>query len=820
MAKVSYLQSNWTTGEISPRLHGRVDIAQYGNAAKSLVNAHPVIHGGCKRRAGTRFAAATKFGNSASRLIPFVFSRDASYMLEVGANYLRVYKAGGAYTGVDLATPYGIGTLPDIDYVQGESTMFVAHPTTPIQRLRRFSDTSWDLSAAPFVVTPFNEQGHALPANLTLSLATVGAGRTATASAGVFLPSDVGRALISGAGIATVTGYTSPTALTITITVAFAGVAITSGAWYLDSSPQAILKPSAKDPVGSVIDVFGALSRAANITLSAKTGAITITASAAVFAPADSGKILYADSGEVTLTYTGPTTCTGTTTSDFLSTTYALGGYGITDSAWRASDVGKFIQFNGGLLKITSFVSASDVKAVVLTALTSTVAAPALSWTLESDVWSATNGYPRTVTLHEQRLVAAGTTAFPQTIWGSRTGEYLDFTKGTEDDASYAFTLASDEVNPISYVSSLRNLIVNTFGGEYSLQGGIEKPITPTNVRIRPESPYGCKGVRPVSVGKESIFVQRAGRKIRAMSYDYAKDGYVAPDIAVLAEHLTEGGVTELAFQQEPDYLLWGTRGDGALLSCTLDRDQGVTAWAPHYTDEGVFESVATIPNGDTDETWVIVSRIVNGVTVRYIEILDSTFQPLSPLPPTQFPPRAKAVVYGFTVDCGASFDTPTGQAVFNVPHLIGKTVDIVADGAVQPQQVVDVSGNVTLTRTSLRTLIGLHFDSSQTLLTPEFGTGAGTAQGNSMRCAEITVRFLDSLCAEVFDGDGDKIGDLSFQQFGQNILNQVPAPFSGIKRIESLGWERGRSEITISQKLPLPQHVLSVVRKITVNEG
>lgn len=157
--KVSYNQTNFTTGEISPRLYGRTDIPQYGNAAKALLNAYPVIHGGCKRRPGTRFAKATKFGSDGARLIPFVVSRDASYMLEVGTNYVRIHKAGGAYTGTELVSPYGVGTLADMDYVQGESTMFVSHPTVPIQRLRRFSDTNWDLSAAPFLVTPFSEQG-------------------------------------------------------------------------------------------------------------------------------------------------------------------------------------------------------------------------------------------------------------------------------------------------------------------------------------------------------------------------------------------------------------------------------------------------------------------------------------------------------------------------------------------------------------------------------------------------------------------------------------------------------------------------------------
>jgi hypothetical protein len=124
-----------------------------------------------------------------------------------------------------------------------------------------------------------------------------------------------------------------------------------------------------------------------------------------------------------------------------------------------------------------------------------------------------------------------------------------------------------------------------------------------------------------------------------------------------------------------------------------------VLGWAPHYT-EGAVESMATIPNGDRDETWLIVRRTVNGATVRYLEIFDETFEPMLPgAAPTGYPPYAEPIVYGYTVDCGKSFDNAGGQSTFSVPHLIGCTVDIVADGAVMPQQVVPVSGNVTITR-------------------------------------------------------------------------------------------------------------------------
>ncbi len=250
---------------------------------------------------------------------------------------------------------------------------------------------------------------------------------------------------------------------------------------------------------------------------------------------------------------------------------------------FRVYDFGSLIKINGGLVRITQFTTALSVNAFVIKELASTVGSPALAWELQTAVWSALNGYPRTGTIHEQRLVVAGTTLYPQTIWGSKTGDYFDFTLGTADDDAYSFTIASDEVNPISYLASLKYLVVHTYGGEFSLQGGVEKPITPTNVRIKQESPHGSKGVRPVTAGRESLFVQRSGRKLRAMGYNTSEEGFVSPDRTVLAEHITKAGeLVALAYQQEPDMLVWAARADGALLSCTYDRDQQVTAWALH----------------------------------------------------------------------------------------------------------------------------------------------------------------------------------------------------------------------------------------------
>jgi len=752
------------------------------------------------------------FAGGAVRLVPFIYSRDAAYMLELGHLYARVREAGGGPVVAELVTPYTGEMLAELDYSQSSDTMFLFHPNVPIQRLRRLTPGSFDLSAAPFSVTPFDEQGHVPATGLTLSAATVGTGRTATAGAATFLPSDVGRQIAAGPGAAVVTAWTDSTHVTVTISSAFTGTSIAAGAWLLDLSPQGFATPTATGPVGGTVDLRGSITRAADITLSAKTGAsVTVTATSAIFAAGDVGKKLFAGGGDADITgYTDSTHITVSVVEDFEAYGYASGGYGISAGVWRLTDVGSYVRINGGVLQITSFSADFTVKAKVVAELDSIVTAPALSWSLETPSWSAANGYPRTGTFHEQRLVVGGSAKYPQTIWGTRIADYLDFTKGTADDDGFSFTIAADEINPISYLASLRNLVAHTYGGEFSLQGGVEKPITPTNVRIRPESAHGSRGVRPVTVGKESVFVQRAGRKVRAMGYRYDFDGYSSPDLTVLAEHITKTGVAAMSYQQEPDMLLWAALGDGSMLSCTLDRDQSVTAWARHVT-EGAFESVASIPNGDREEVWVLVRRTVDAQTVRYLEILEEEWTPL-------FEAADPPVVYGFTVDAGLAFDSEGGQTVFSVPHLIGKAVDIVADGRPQPRQLVDETGNVTLSRASHRTLIGLPFRTEIGLLTPEVGTGSGTAQSNAMRTGEVTLRFLDTIGAKVVDGDGN-VETVPFRSLGVAALDQPPQPFTGPLAITMNGWNRGRSELTVVQEQPLPLHLLAVIRKFTVND-
>ncbi|TYL43911.1 hypothetical protein [Dickeya sp. ws52] len=657
--RANLIKTNFTAGEVSPRLMGRVDIARYANGAKRVENAVCVVHGGVARRPGTRYVAAAKHADKKARLIPFVFNRSQAYMLELGDGYMRFFQNGAQVVNSDgtpyeITSPFTESMLSAVNFVQSADTMFLVHQSVPPQRLQRQGQTNWTLAAAPFVVMPFDE---------------------------------------------------------------------------IRDTPEKWCKPSVKEYVG------------ASITLT-----LYDTESATSF----------------------------------------------TGSGWVAADVGSYVRINSGLVLIQSVTNAQVATGVIRADLSATQSASPGAWTREDSVWSAELGYPGAVTFYQQRLVLAGSPSYPQTVWFSETGSYLSFELGSDDDDAMSFTVSSDQLNPIVHLAQMNTLIALTYGGEFTLTGGTDSAITPTNISVKNPSPYGCNNIRPVRVGTEILFIQRAGRKLFAVAYD--PDSYVAysaNDLSVLSEHITESGIVEMAYQQQPDSVAWLVRADGVMVSMVLDRAQDVVAWSRQITD-GHFESVAAVPSDSDDGVYVLARRTINGATVRYVEVLSNSL-------------NTDSAVVG-----ASSGGTKTWGGL---THLEGKTVDVVADGSVMPTQIVS-DGAITLNRTAKAVEIGLHYDTTIETLTPEASTSEGTVQNARKRTSEVTLRFLNTTGATC---NGYVI---PFRQFGPHVLNQ-PAPlFTGDHYWGKLGWDKGEDTLLIQQTQPLPFHLLAVMTTFTSNGG
>jgi hypothetical protein len=413
------------------------------------------------------------------------------------------------------------------------------------------------------------------------------------------------------------------------------------------------------------------------------------------------------------------------------------------------------------------------------------------------------NNRPSVVSFFEQRLVFGNTNNNPQTLWFSKNGDYTNFTVGTADDDALIYTIASNQVNAIRYLSATRVLTVGTSGGEYVLTSTNDGPVTPTTTLIRKYSNYGTASIEPVQVADVTLFVQRGNRKIREFKFvgDVNTGGYSAPDMTILAEHITNGGIKQMAYQQEPDSVVWCLRNDGTLLGLTYRREEEVVAWHKHViggtfnSGQAVVESIATLPT-DTgeDELFMIVKRTIRNVTKRYVEKLKLF----------DFGDDATSA---FFVDSGLSYSGSATTTLSGLHHLEGETLQVLGNGASHPDETVS-GGGITLDYSSTTAAVGFGFDSSMQTLRIESGSVDGTSQGKPKRVHGITVRFYETVGAEVGNDSGE-VDRIFFRDSSMATDTAVPM-FTGDKEIEFPGGFDDDDRVYIKQGQPLPLTVLA----------
>ncbi|MFN0185635.1 MAG: hypothetical protein ACKVQR_17620 [Aquabacterium sp.] len=724
MPRVQTITNNFTGGEMSPRMRGRVDLDRYNASAKTLENVVVLRQGGVTARPSLDYLGDSKTHSTVWRPVPFIYSRDDAYVLEFGDLYMRVWRNGAQVestpgTPYEIVTPFAASELASLDWAQQADTMIIASGTRVLKRLRRFGHASWVLDDAPIDPAPMAEIGERNSAiTMTTDNVAVGAGRTITAGAGFFLNADIGRVIGWGTGLATITAVGGTTTATATVTQAFDNASST--AWTLYGSPLSVLTPTASGPVGT-------------------------------------------------------------------STNFTLAGAG-----WRSNVAGNYLEINGGLVRITSRTSDTVVAGTIVTELTGTTAAPADAWVMKQPAWNSVDGYPTTVSFYQQRLWAASTTKYPQSLWGSRSGLYFDYTPGVNDDHAVYKTIDADEVNAVQFLTSFSALVIMTYGGEFDARGGVEKPITQTNCQITKWSRFGAALVRPEECGTEVFYAQRGGLVLRVMSRDEV-GGIGTREVSIFSDHLLENGIQCMSWEQTPEQVLWIADESGGFAALTYAREQQVAAFAGSSTD-GVIEWFCTVPEGATDVTYAAVRRTINGATKRYIEKLNWSAAP------------------GLDSRKSVTLGSP-GTAFTGFGHLAAKTVALLADGVYVGTAVVTAGGGITAPRNTTTLQAGLPYTPTVVLPAPEVGTGMGTGQAQQQSVSQIWVRFLETTGCTI---NGKTV---AFRTFGEDVLDQAPPSFTGFKQVAGLGWSNDE-ETTLAQPQPYPWTVLVVVRTVTVNAG
>ena len=458
-----------------------------------------------------------------------------------------------------------------------------------------------------------------------------------------------------------------------------------------------------------------------------------------------------------------------------------------------------------GIFEIVAFTSSTSVTAEVLFELGSTDATA----TWQEAAWSDYRGWPRSVCIHESRLFFGGNEHQPQTVWGSIIDDFGNFRTGSDDDLGLAFTLAGQKANAVQWLVSQEALIVGTSGAEGPMGSReSDKALTPTNAKVGRFTQTGSAHIRALPVQDAVIFVQRSGRKAWEFAFAFESDGYKANDLTLLAEHVTDGGITGISLQRNPESVLWAVTGDGTLLGLSYDRAQNVAGWCRYVTD-GTFESVAVVAGqGEEDEIWVTVARTVGGNTVRYLE----RFQP----------DRIRLIKDGdassvVSADSAILYDGSAATVITGLDHLEGEDVTVLADGAPIGLHTV-TSGDITLATAASVVVAGLPFTATLEPTYFETGDPGSVSKIAWKRIHRAELELWESMGGEVSADAGTTWESLQYVDQGTLMDTALPL-FSGYRTAHVESRSERQASVIIRQTQPLPLNLLSLHIRHDMNQ-
>lgn len=789
---------SFTSGEISPSLHDRVDITNYATGLEQCLNFFVKPQGGVANRAGFSFVGGLLDNTKKGKLIEFQFNSDQTYALVFEHLKLRIIQNGGFVLDsqnniYEIDTPYTEDEVQDLYDAQSADVMTLVHPNHQNRNLVRLANDNWQLSVIDYAapdITP--EWG----SNATINI--IGAEFFPPANDGdghsVRFTTDVPHGLTQGQYISLDLEPGVDDGNFNTYSWTFYNPGPNNDGFYsaVVVAPDAFLISSQQITISSTDTpqqfTAGTLS----------TGVLTTAgdvASAGDFTKSYSYRVSAVVNGVESL----PSLPRQITTQS-LSTTY---GVSLAWSIIQDADYYRVYKESGEGTGVYGWVGDSETGAFIDFNI-----APITSDSPVVDNLPFEDGNnPSTVGYYQQRQIFANTNNNPQTFYASKTADYnsFRFSRPSRDDDSITVTLASNKLNEIRHIVALNYLVILTSGGEWLVTEGQDEVLTPSTTGIRIQSYNGSSKVKPEIINDTVVYVQQKGSRLRNLGYEFSSDSYTGSNLSIMSEHLFDGHtITDMAFASEPHGILWCVRDDGILLGLTYQKEHAVIGWHRHITD-GEFESVATVTENNQDVLYAIVKRQVNGETVRYVERLNS-----------RFVDDAKE---GIFLDSSLTYRGTPVNTVTGLDHLEGKVVTALADGNVISDLTV-TNGSVSFEFDAEIIHVGLMYD--QFIDTLDIDSNSETLKSDNVSIPRVYVSFNKSRGGFV----SSKIDNNSYLQdyeikprFQSDNYDSIQLKsYVGEVIVES-NWSKSGG-VRISQKHPLPMEILSITPEFEIAKG
>lgn len=780
--------NSFVTGEIDESLSARYDLAKYKPACRAMKNFLVELHGNARRRPGTYFLE--DLGADAI-LIPFQFSSDPAQCLVLVFTNLKVrfattagfIKAGGV--PVELATPYTTDQLPLLSYAQSGDVVYLAHKDHELRKLSRYANDDWALttvSFAPSVATPTGASGVFTPG--PVASGAVVAPQDFTLRYRVAAATDKGEISYGSEPIEVASArHPSDWIQGDHVDIAIPAVVGASEYWvYREEGGYYGFVGVVRDKTTQALD--------AN-TYTTHRQAVYRTQTIGGFATRRVGStctLFFADVSWAVvgrqITVTGPTNYRGTFTITAVDTVNKSVSYN-SDVVFQETKVASVYRVRYASTASYGFFF-TDNKFVAET-----------SKTPKDEYNPFRDNNPGLVAFHQQRLILAGAENNPQTIYGSKTGDYQGFykSKPLADDDPYEFTVASGSIDAVVWMASFGELLAGTGGAEYQLTGGGNDPITSSNVQVKTQSYWGSVQLPPIILGNSVLHVQRQGAHVRDLFYSLEKDGYAGNDLTVLAPHLFEGfTLRQWAYQQAPGSIIWAVRSDGTLLALTYMKEHDIWAWSRHTT-EGQYRSVCSIAGEYEDNLFMVVKRTVDGSTKYFLELMQQKWT------------ADDGIEEAFFVDCGLSYYGTPATAISGLGHLEGKDVAVLADGSPVEGLTVE-SGSITLPYAASTVHVGLRYTSILAPMPYEADAKDGTTLGRMRTVGLSRIRVLDTVGGQY----GSSETELYDFPYLPDDWGAAVQPYSGDLEFSPDTQHTSQTTVYVTQDRPLPMTVIALM--------
>ena len=658
-----------------------------------------------------------------------------------------------AQTIYEIPTPYSEIDIAALKYTQSADVLYLAHPDFAPRQLERSGDADWDLNLYDYTNGPFQISNVDTTDTLAISAVT-GSDRTLTASGFTFSSLQVGSLFrlshdIEGQAVsAALASVTTTSAITASGTWRF----ITHGTW------TGTIRIEKSIDSGSTWTMLREFSSADDYNTD-------------TFGIEDMSGYALPFQLRINMTARSSGTCNINLSSD--------------------------PYVHEGVVKITA-IAVGGITATADVIRTCGATSAISDWAESS--WSNYRGWPAEVEFHpEDRLMWANTYNEPYTYWMTETGNYISFARNDPlvDSDGIGVPVPARKVNGINGLIPLSEMIALTLANEIGIRSS-SGPISPTTIFNKIYGWEGSFGVKPLVIGNRAIYVQSTGAIIRDLGFTLEQDSFVGADLSIFSTHLFETyTIVELAYQQNPDRLVWAVRSDGKLLSMTYMREQKVIAWTWHDTGESAagddsFESICTIRGTGYDEVWVAVERD----DARYIERLSNRLASTDPED-------------SFFVDCGTKYDsTSPTLTVTGLTQLASKAVSALADGVVISGKTVSAGGVLTLDDSASKVNVGLGYNSDIELLNANLESEGGTTQGRKIKPGKAIFRVLNTR--------GGNVGPSSSSLFSMG-MGSSSALFSGDHPQTIAGGYTSGGRIFVRQSDPLPMTITGIIVEYTI---